>query len=281
MTEIHQLQLDSLINKTLEEEDQHRNWSADICHLNQENIQLHIHAKNTVLISGIEVVESVFKKIDPTIFVDMHKRNGVLVQPHEIILSISGATKTIVKAYDLALNFFSRMCGLSTLTARFVDKLSATHATLFNTRSFTPGLKLLEKSAIAVGGAHNHKLFFKQGVLITQQHIEIAGSLNNLMNQLIETLPATIKIEVEINRLEDLHEAIDAGANLVILKNMNLATIKMAVQTVQKKVLLEASSDYDLDTAQEVAKTGVDFISTSYLIQAAPRAELYSTIRKI
>lgn len=280
MNDIHPLQLSSLINKNLDEEPQ-SNWFANTYHLNQQKIQLSFHAKEETLISGTEVIEALFREVDSNIFMTIYKKNGIFAQRNDAIISFSGSTKSILKAYNLALNFFSRMCGLATLTAKLVQELSQTQAKLLATRQFTPGLKLIEKSAITTGGAHSRTLFLKQGILITRHHIDIAGSLSVLINQLLEILPATIKIEVEICHLNELQETINAGAHSIILKNMSLLDIGAAVDLAQKKVRLEASGHFNLSNIKSIAQTGVEFISTDHIINAYPKNNIYSQINKI
>ena len=151
----------------------------------------------------------------------------------------------------------------------FVEKLAPYKTQLLDTRLTTPGLRLIERSATVVGGARNHRLCLTDGVLVRENHVQAAGSITKAVNLLLESLPPTLKIEVEAKTLDDVHEAVNAGADLVMLDGMSLAQMALAVRTLRGKVLLEASGNIAYEQIAAVAETGVDFVSTSALVHTS------------
>ena len=279
MNDLHPLQLRALIANHLEDELE-LNWFSNTIGRLQENIQLFFYANEDILISGTEVIHAIFHEIDSDIFVKIYKKNGTYAKKNEPIISLSGAAQSILKGHNLAFSFFSRMCGLATITQNIIQEVSQTQVKLLSLRQFTPGLKLIEKIAMSTGGVHNRTLFLKQGILITRHYLTIAGNLNYLINQLLETLPATIKIEVEVCHLDELQDTINAGVHSIILKNMSLLDIKAAVNLANKRVKLEAAGHFDLNNIKSIAKTGVDFISSDYIIHNYPKHTISSQIKK-
>jgi nicotinate-nucleotide pyrophosphorylase (carboxylating) len=166
------------------------------------------------------------------------------------------------------------MCGIATLTREFVRRLEGTSTQLLDTRKTTPGLRLLEKSATVIGGARNHRLCLTDGVIVKENHIRAAGGISKAVARLLESLPPTLKIEVETTNLAEVQEALDAGADLIMLDNMSVAEMTLAVRTVRGRALLEASGNVRLENAREIAGTGVNFISTGAIIHSARWSDL-------
>jgi nicotinate-nucleotide pyrophosphorylase (carboxylating) len=191
-----------------------------------------------------------------------------------LILQIEGNARSILKAERVALNFMGRMCGISMLTREYVRRIEGTKTQLLDTRKTTPGLRLLEKSATVIGGARNHRLCLTDGVIVKENHIRAAGSIAKAVARLLESLPPTLKIEVETTNLDEVQQALDAGADLIMLDNMSISEMTLAVRTVRGRALLEASGNVRLENVREIAETGVDFISTGAIIHSARWADL-------
>jgi nicotinate-nucleotide pyrophosphorylase (carboxylating) len=194
------------------------------------------------MLSGLEVAKAVFRRVDPNLQITIPKSNGMMVEPQTVLMEIRGEARSILKAERVALNFLGRMCGISYMTHHYVQKLAGLKTQLLDTRKTTPGLRILEKAATAVGGARNHRLCLTDGVLVKENHIRAAGSITQAVNRLLESLPPTLKIEVETTNLDEVQEAIDAGADLVMLDNMSIPEMALAVRTVRGRVLLVASA---------------------------------------
>lgn len=274
MPEIHEIQLEPIIRRALEEDWGNGDWTTDICVPRETIATAKIIAKEDLICCGISTVETVFKMVDPNLKVMSHVKNGQKVNNRDVMVEISGSARSILKGERVALNFLGRLCGISTMTRKFVDQLAGTHTQLLDTRKTTPGLRLLEKTATAMGGARNHRLCLTDGVMVKENHIRAAGGITKAINRLLESLPPTLKIEVETTNLDEVQEAIEAGADLIMLDNMSISEMKLAVKTTRGRALLEASGNITLDNIRSVAETGVDFISTSAPLHSSRWADL-------
>jgi nicotinate-nucleotide pyrophosphorylase (carboxylating) len=274
MAVIHEIQLGPLITRALEEDWGFGDWTTDICIPENKSATAKIIAKEATVVAGVEVARSVFHKVDPQLKVEIKAENGANVAPGETVLEISGSARSILKGERVALNFLGRLCGVAALTREFVKQLEGTKAQLLDTRKTTPGLRLLEKSATVTGGARNHRMCLTDGVIVKENHIRAAGGISKAVARLLESLPPTLKIEVEASTLGEVQEALDAGADMIMLDNMSLAEMTLAVRTVRGRVRLEASGNVRLETVRQVAETGVDFISTGAIIHSARWADL-------
>ena len=275
MSRLHDLQITPIITRALEEDWGLGDWTTDLTVPDGTLATAEIISKeDSMVVAGVEVAEAVFRRVDPHLVVTPHQGNGANVRHGDVLLTIAGDARSILKAERVALNFFQRMCGIATLTRRFVKELEGTKAQLLDTRKTTPGLRLFEKSATMIGGARNHRLCLTDGVLVKENHIRAAGGIPKALARLTESLPPTLKIEVETTNLAEVQQALDAGADLIMLDNMSIAEMALAVRTVRGRVKLEASGNVRLETVREIATTGVDFISTGAIIHSARWADL-------
>jgi nicotinate-nucleotide pyrophosphorylase (carboxylating) len=274
MPVIHDIQLDPIIVRALEEDWGGGDWTTDLCVPEDKTANARLVAKQDCVVSGIEVARAVFRKVDSSIDFKINYKNGDTVKNGEVIAEINGSARAILKGERVALNFFARMCGIATMTRAIVGELEGTKAQLLDTRKTTPGLRILEKSATVTGGARNHRLCLSDGVIVKENHIRASGGITNAVSRLLESLPPTLKVEVEATNLEEVQEAIEAGADLVMLDNMSTSEMAMAVKTVRGRVLLEASGNVTLENAKSIAETGVDFISTSAIIHSSKWTDL-------
>lgn len=272
--QIHNLHLNPIVTRALEEDWGNGDWTTDLCVPEDAVARARIIARKPTIVAGSEIAVAVFNKVDPSLTVEVHQANGTRVQANDLLIEIRGSARSILKAERVSLNFLGRMCGIAQRTSEFVAKLEGHKTQLLDTRKTTPGLRILEKAATATGGARNHRLCLTDGVLVKENHIRAAGGITAAVNRLLESLPPTLKIEVETTNLEEVHEAMEAGADLIMLDNMSISEMTMAVRTVQGRVRLEASGNVTLDNIAAIAATGVDYISTSAILHSAPWADL-------
>jgi nicotinate-nucleotide pyrophosphorylase (carboxylating) len=274
MANLHDLQLNPIITRALEEDWGFGDWTTDICIPEDAVASARIVAKESLVACGVEVARAVFQKVDPLLDVKLKVRNGDSLDSGTTLIEISGNARSILKAERVALNFMGRMCGIATLTREFVKELEGTSTQLLDTRKTTPGLRLLEKSATVVGGARNHRLCLTDGVIVKENHIRAAGGISKAVSRLLESLPPTLKIEVETTNLAEVQEALDAGADLIMLDNMPIPEMALAVRTVRGRALIEASGNVRISNVREIASTGVNFISTGAIIHSARWSDL-------
>jgi len=275
MNELHPLQIEPLVIKAIQEDWGHADWTTDLCVPNDVTANAKIVCKQQEMtLAGIELAEMTFNLVDSDLRIEKKFSNGDSVKQGDEILVVTGNARSILKAERVALNFLGRLCGVASYTKALVNAIDGTGAEVLDTRKTTPGLRLLEKTASALGGARNHRVSLTDGVMLKENHIRAAGGITAGISRLVESLPPTIKIEVETTTLDEVQEALDAGADIIMLDNMSLKEMKMAVRTVQKRAKLEASGNVTLENIREVAMTGVDFISTSSMFHSSKGADL-------
>lgn len=231
-------------------------------------------AKQDGVVAGLAVAEAAFRAVDPTLIFRENIADGRHVAPGKEIAEVSGSAASILTAERVALNFLQRMSGIATLTARYVSLVSHTKARILDTRKTTPGLRRLEKYAVTVGGGFNHRFGLSDGILIKDNHIAAAGGVTAAVTSAKNGAPHTLKIECEVTNLEQLEEAIAAGADSVLLDNMPLNLLKQAVEFCAGRVITEASGGVNEQTVAAVAETGVDLISVGALTHSAPALDI-------
>lgn len=274
MHELHLIQIEPIIAKALEEDWGYGDWTTDLCVEADRQAKARIIAKEDCVVAGVDIAAAVFRKVDPSLDVQLLAKNGESVQQRHELLSIEGRARSILKAERVALNLFGRMCGIATMTRSFVDALAGSKTQLLDTRKTTPGLRILEKSATVIGGARNHRFGLCDGVIVKENHIRAAGGISQAVQRLHESLPPTLKIEVETTQLAEVKEALTAGADIIMLDNMSVEAMREAVQWINGRALVEASGNVRLHNVREIAATGVDFISTSSVITGARWSDL-------
>jgi nicotinate-nucleotide pyrophosphorylase (carboxylating) len=240
--------------------------------------QAFIVVKKEGVLAGIEIAEMVFHRIEPLLKVEEFVSDGTKVYPEEIVAQIQGKAAGILKAERTALNFLQRLSGIATETARYVEAISGTKAKILDTRKTTPGLRLLEKYAVRMGGGLNHRQHLGDGILIKDNHIAALRSQGKRLKEIIEKArqgaPHTLKIEVEVETLKQAQEALDAGAEVIMLDNMSLEDMYQVVNLAQGRALIEASGGITLENVRQVAETGVDFISVGALTHSAKALDI-------
>ncbi len=235
----------------------------------KRNAKARLIAKEPLVLAGVEIAARVFYLVDSEVVFSPCFSDGALLEVGDVIAEIAGDAASLLQAERVALNLLQRMCGVATLTSRYKQAVSGTEARVVDTRKTTPGLRQLEKYAVRIGGGSNHRYGLYDGVLIKENHIAAAGGITVAVQRARAFVPHTIKIEVETETLEQVAEALDAGADSIMLDNMDLETMRRAVAMIDGKALTEASGGVSLDTIAEIAGTGVDIISVGALTHSA------------
>ena len=231
-------------------------------------------AKESGILCGLEVAKAVFAYADSGIILKVNFRDGDTVSQGDIIATVSGDAAAILTGERLALNLMQRMSGIATNTHTAVQQVAGTKARIADTRKTTPGLRVFEKYAVHTGGGFNHRFNLADGVLIKDNHIKAAGGITNAVKAAKAGAPHTLKIEVEVESLEQLEEALQAGADIVLLDNMDNAAMKAAVQQTAGRAILEASGNMGEKNLADVARTGVDIISIGALTHSVKALDI-------
>jgi len=232
-----------------------------------------IVAKEQGILAGIDVAKTVFRRVDPELKMAVLLEDGAKVDSGSIITKVEGKVASILKAERVALNFLQRLSGIASETNRYVEAVKELPVQITDTRKTTPGLRLLEKYAVRVGGGENHRMNLGDGILIKDNHLAALRSLGLNLKEIIakarQNASQRLKVEVEARTVREALEAAEAGADIVMLDNMSLEDIRQAVKMIRGRVLIEASGGVTLDKVRDVAKTGVDFISVGALTHSA------------
>jgi nicotinate-nucleotide pyrophosphorylase (carboxylating) len=221
------------------------------------------------VIAGLDVAKAVFAKTDATLQFTPHLLDGDVVEGGETVATVAGNLASILRGERAALNFIQRMSGIASLTALFAEAVDGTGAVIVDTRKTAPGLRSVDKAAVFAGGGRNHRRNLSDGVLIKDNHVaalQAEGiSLQQIIRRARAQAPHTVKVEVEVESLEEVSAALEGGADIIMLDNMNLESIRSAVEMCRGKCLTEASGMVSLETVREIAETGVDMISVGAL----------------
>jgi len=258
-------ELESLITKVLKEDIPQKDITSESIIPEDHISKAHILAKEEGVLAGLDVALMVFQCINPSLRFQKKFKDGDEFKKGDILTVLEGKTISILKGERVALNFLQRLSGIATLTRKFVEAVKGTNTKILDTRKTTPGLRKLEKYAVRVGGGMNHRMSLSDMVLIKDNHLAVIGSIKEAIERAREKVGKEIKIEVEVKNIEELKEAIEAGADIVMLDNMNISEIKKAVKIAKGKVPLEVSGKVNLDNVKKIARTGVDFISIGML----------------
>jgi len=225
----------------------------------------YIKAKQHGVVAGLPIARAVFKQLDPELQFLPQLPDGTRINPGDVLVELNGRAKTVLTGERLALNLLQRLSGIATATADLVALVNGYPVRIVDTRKTTPGLRQLEKYAVRVGGGHNHRLGLFDAVMIKDNHIRVVGSIKQAVVKARCQVPHTAKIEVETEDLSGVREALEAGADIIMLDNMDLYTMAEAVRLINGRALVEASGGINAQTIAAVAATGVDIISVGAL----------------
>ncbi len=234
-----------------------------------------IRTKEPCVVAGVPVAQMVFETLDAQIRFTPHVRDGETLHAGQTIAELEGRLRAILMGERTALNILQRLSGIATLTARYVEAVQDFPVKILDTRKTAPGLRILDKYAVRVGGGQNHRIGLYDGVLIKTNHIRAAGGVTKAVERARRHAPTTLKIEVEVQNLAELHEALEAGADIIMLDNMSLEEMREAVKTARRRALLEASGGVTLENVREIAATGVDYISVGALTHSVKAIDIH------
>jgi nicotinate-nucleotide pyrophosphorylase (carboxylating) len=236
-------------------------------------------AKEDFTLAGIDVARRVFTTLDSDVAFEALKIDGSRVQRGDVLAWIKADARILLQGERVALNLLQRMSAVATMTARFVAAVAHTDAIIVDTRKTTPGLRVLDKYAVRMGGGQNHRTSLYDGVLIKENHIAAAGGISAAVAGARRSAPHTLKIEVEAETMDDVREALEAGADIIMLDNMSLDQMKEAVELIGERALTEASGGVNLDTVADIAATGVDLISVGALTHSSGAVDISMLFR--
>jgi nicotinate-nucleotide pyrophosphorylase (carboxylating) len=231
--------------------------------------------KQEMVLAGMEVFIQVFAELDSAVHVEPSRKDGDLLVAGTVIADLEGPARSLLAGERVALNFLQRLSGIATLTRQYVEAVRGYGVDIIDTRKTTPGWRLLEKYAVCVGGGKNHRHDLGDGVLIKDNHIVAAGGIKPAVDLARRHCHHLLKIEVEVETLEQVEEALQAGAEVIMLDNMSPAMLAEGVKIIGKRAIVEASGGVSLETVTAVARTGVDLISVGKLTHSAPAADIH------
>ena len=227
-----------------------------------------------VVAGGVSVAAEVFWVQNPAIVVEVLVADGARVKAGDLLLTVAGPVLDLLKAERVALNLLQRLSGIATLTAGFVEQVESCPVRITDTRKTTPGLRMLEKYAVGVGGGYNHRFNLADGILVKDNHIAACGSIAKAVSLLRMKAPHTLRIEVETDTLEQVRECLACGVDVILLDNMDVVTMAAAVALIDHQALVEASGGITLESVLSVALSGVDIVSIGALTHSAPSCDI-------
>jgi nicotinate-nucleotide pyrophosphorylase (carboxylating) len=269
----NKLQIEEIIDRALAEDLGKGDVTTDALIPGDQQGTGFIVAKKEGILAGTGAAKQVFHRVDPELKVKILVEDGVRVKPGSKVAKVSGSIASILKAERVALNFLQRLSGIASETNRYVAAVKGLPVRIMDTRKTTPGLRSLEKYAVKVGGGENHRMNLGEGILIKDNHLAALRSQGLNIKEIIakakQNAPQRLPVEVEVGTVPEALEAVEAGADIVMLDNMNLEDMRKAVKSIHGRALIEASGGITLDNVRAVAETGVDFISIGALTHSA------------
>src|SRR5689334_16428686 len=232
-----------------------------------------MNAREPIVVAGLDVAAAFFRALDPEIEIEQPVADGDKVEAGAILMRLSGNARAMLAAERSALNTLQHLSGIATLVRRYVDAIEGTGAVLIDTRKTIPGLRSLEKYAVRMGGAQNHRMRLDDGVLIKDNHVAVCGGVDEAVRR-AKSADTGFQVQVEVDRIDQIEPALAAGADRLLLDNMDPAQLREAVRLVNRRVPLEASGGVTLETIRSIAETGVNYISLGRITQSAPAVDI-------
>lgn len=264
------LQADELIRLALQEDITSEDVSTNAVMPTAQQGTVDLIAKEDGIMAGLDVYARVFTLLDPATVVTFQAKDGDRVKPGDLIGTVTGDIRVLLSGERVALNYLQRMSGIATYTRQVADLLEGSGVTLLDTRKTTPNCRIFEKYAVRVGGGCNHRYNLSDGVLLKDNHIGAAGSITNAIQMAKAYAPFVRKIEIEVETLEQVKEAVDAGADIIMLDNMTPDTMRQAVELIDGRAQTECSGNITKENIARIREIGVDFVSSGALTHSAP-----------
>ena len=264
------LQADELIRLALQEDITSEDVSTNAVMPTAQQGTVDLIAKEDGMMAGLDVYARVFTLLDPATVVTFQVKDGDRVKPGDLIGTVTGDIRVLLSGERVALNYLQRMSGIATYTRQVADLLEGSGVTLLDTRKTTPNCRIFEKYAVRIGGGRNHRYNLSDGVLLKDNHIGAAGSITNAIRMAKAYAPFVRKIEIETETLEQVKEAVDAGADIIMLDNMTPDTMRQAVELIDGRAQTECSGNITKENIARIREIGVDFVSSGALTHSAP-----------
>ena len=232
-----------------------------------------MNARQALVAAGVEIASALFRALDPAVEIELLAKDGDRVEHGTTLMRLAGNARAMLAAERSALNTLQHLSGIATLTRQYVDAIEGTGAVLLDTRKTIPGLRVLEKFASRMGGAQNHRMRLDDGVLIKDNHVAVCGGVAEAVRR-AKAANTKLQVQIEVDRIDQIEAALAAGADRLLLDNMDSSMLREAVALVARRVPLEASGGVTLETIRFLAETGVDFISVGRITQSAPAVDI-------
>ena len=264
------MQADQLIRMALQEDITSEDVSTNAVMPTATKGTVDLIAKEDGVVAGLEIYARVFKILDEKTEIELHCKDGDEVKKGELMATVTGDIRVLLSGERVALNYLQRMSGIATYTRQVEKLLEGSNVTLLDTRKTTPNCRVFEKYAVRVGGGHNHRYNLSDGVLLKDNHIGAAGSVAKAVRMAKEYAPFVRKIEIEVETLDQVKEAVEAGADIIMLDNMTPEVMKQAVELIDGRAQTECSGNITKENIQKIREIGVDFVSSGALTHSAP-----------
>lgn len=267
------LLIDKMIKEALIEDVPNEDITTNSVVSKDSKSKVDLICKEDGVISGLDVFKRVFEILGE-IEVILYKKDGDKVKQFEKLAVLTGNTRKLLVGERVALNYLQRMSGIATLTSKYVEKLKGTNIKLLDSRKTIPNLRILDKYSVKVGGGHNHRFNLSDGILLKDNHIDAAGGVKNAIELARKNASFVRKIEVEVESLDMVTEAVESKADIIMLDNMDLDTAKEALKIINKQALVEFSGNVNLETIESISKLGVDYVSVGALTHSVKALDI-------
>ncbi|MBN8531830.1 MAG: carboxylating nicotinate-nucleotide diphosphorylase [Alphaproteobacteria bacterium] len=271
---LHLREVERIVQAALAEDIGHGDITSDLLIPESKAAKLAFTAREALVVAGVGLIASVYAKLHPNIKIELALRDGVEAKPGDVLARVEGPARACLLGERVALNLLQRVCGVATMTRAYVKAVEGTGTVILDTRKTMPGLRELDKYAVLIGGGRNHRMRLDDGVLIKDNHIALAGGIAQAVARARAGTPVLTRIEVECDTLDQVKEALQAGADMLLLDNMDTKTLREAVKLAKGKALIEASGNMALERVREVAETGVEFISVGRLTHSCRAVDI-------
>ena len=271
---LHDFIIEKYIKQALEEDIGFGDISTDFIAGENDTLRGVFNSRSEGIVCGVDIVKMVFKILDPDVKVTILKTDGEKIKKGDDIAIVEGNARYILTGERTALNYIQRMSGIATLTHKYQEAIKPYSASIVDTRKTTPNFRMFEKYAVKIGGSSLHRFNLSDCVMLKDNHIKLAGNITEAVQRVRKHISHAHKIEVETDNLEQVDEAIKAGADIIMLDNMDSDTIKKALKIINGKAIVEASGNINLNNINEIASTGVDIISSSAIVAKASTLDI-------
>ena len=274
LRKIDKFQMDDSIKMALEEDITSEDISTNAIYKKDRLAEISLYSKEDGILAGLDVFKRVFELLDNSVEFTEYKKDGDKVLNKDLILKIRADVKTILSAERTALNYLQRMSGIATYTRKMVEALDDKNILLLDTRKTTPKMRILEKYAVRIGGGYNHRYNLSDAIMLKDNHISAAGSITEAIKLAREYSPFIKKIEIEVEDLEGVEEAVKAGADIIMLDNMDIETTKKAIKIINKKAIIECSGNIDITNINRFKGLEIDYVSSGAITHSAKILDL-------